>query len=196
MDKYTDILEQDYYYHLYNHAVGNDLLFYKEYNYNYFLDKFYEYLHPYIEFYAYCLLPNHFHFLVRVKDRHGMSDKSSELNLSEAFRRLFITYSKAINKQENRKGALFTRPFKRIKITEEKYLITLVYYIHLNPVHHNITDHFENYKWSSYKAIISDTNTKLNKEVVLDWFEDKNNFIFVHKTKKDFELIKRLIAEE
>lgn len=90
------------YYHIYNRAVGNDLLFYNSENYHYFLRKSGSYLNDCFEFLCYCLLPNHFHFLVRAKqnDNHNLQ-----------LRRLFISYAMAINKVKKRKGSLFIKPY-------------------------------------------------------------------------------------
>ena len=63
-------LEENRYYHIYNHAVGKELLFFKEENYLYFLNKLAAKLSLYFNFYAYCLMPNHFHLVVSVKDFH------------------------------------------------------------------------------------------------------------------------------
>jgi len=67
MNKYTQPLESDKYYHIYNHAVGNDNLFKKEENYYFFLKKYIQHISPIADTFAYCLMPNHFHFAVRVK---------------------------------------------------------------------------------------------------------------------------------
>ena len=56
------------YYHLINRGNNKRNIFYQHRNYAYFLSKYAEYMTPYLETYAYCLLPNHFHLLVAVKD--------------------------------------------------------------------------------------------------------------------------------
>jgi putative transposase len=54
-------------YHVYTHANGNENLFLESKNYSYFLKKYVVYLHPVAETYAYCLMPNHLHLMVRVR---------------------------------------------------------------------------------------------------------------------------------
>lgn len=61
-------LQPDQIYHIYNHANGEELLFREDENYNYFLKRLKHYLHPVVKIYAYCLLPNHFHLLIRVRN--------------------------------------------------------------------------------------------------------------------------------
>lgn len=60
-------LEPGVCYHIYNRAVGNEKLFLSSDHYAYFLDKWQTYITPYFSTYAYCLMPNHFHFLAKAK---------------------------------------------------------------------------------------------------------------------------------
>ena len=62
------MLHPSHFYHLYNHANGSDNLFREERNYYFFLEKVNKYLLSYMDIYSYCLMPNHFHFLIRIKD--------------------------------------------------------------------------------------------------------------------------------
>ena len=61
-------------YHVYNHANGNEKLFLSDENYHYFLKKYYEYVHPIADIFCYCLMPNHFHFLIRIKEERVLKD--------------------------------------------------------------------------------------------------------------------------
>ncbi|MCG2431465.1 hypothetical protein [Aequorivita xiaoshiensis] len=97
---------------------------------------------------------------------------------------MFNAYSKVFNKKNGRVGSLFQRPFKRIKISEEKYLKQLIIYIHLNPENHRIIDNFENYKFSSYNSIISPKPTAIKRTEVIDFFNDIENFILIHRQRK------------
>ncbi|MBN1639484.1 MAG: transposase [Ignavibacteriales bacterium] len=160
-------------YHIYNRANGNEKLFYTEANYLYFLRQYEKYLFELLDTFAFCLLPNHFHFLVDVK----VNDSNL---ISENFRKLFISYSMSINIQEKRKGNLFQRTFKRKIIENENYFYQAVYYIHSNPAHHRIVKDFRKYKYSSYRIFLSDKETKLSKNIVLEWFGGINNFVETH----------------
>ena len=62
-------------YHLYNHANGEESLFREDDNYRYFLHKYVEHISPIAETYAYCLMPNHFHFFVRIVDKEVIMEK-------------------------------------------------------------------------------------------------------------------------
>lgn len=100
-------------YHIYNRGNNGENLFIEERNYRYFLQLYIKHVHPVVDTYAYCLLRNHFHLLVRVKDLSGL--ESPKLP-SQCFSNLFNAYTKSINKAHGRTGALFERPFRAIRM--------------------------------------------------------------------------------
>ena len=71
--------------------------------------------------------------------------------------------------------------FKRKRIKDDKYLVKLVHYIHYNPVEAGLTDNPEEWKYSSYNAILSGRPTLILRNEVIEWFGDKENFIYCHK---------------
>ncbi len=191
MRDYKSTLEPDFYYHIYNRANGSEKLFLNEDNYSYFLQKYNFYISPIAHSFAYCLMPNHFHFVIRIKSFSQTSDvsKTSDvLNPIEAFRRLLMSYTKAFNKQNNRKGSLFTPKFNRIKITSEEYLKNTINYIHQNPVIHGYVKELDEWRYSSYTSLLNDKSTKLNRQDVLYLFNDLNNFVDYHNLKRAEQL--------
>ncbi len=183
-------LYKDKVYHIYNRGNGNEKIFFNEDNYYYFLRQYYKYLSDSLETFAYCLLPNHFHLLVRVKNNQPAI-------VSERFRKFFISYSMSINIQEKRRGNLFQRGFKRKIIDNENYFYSAVYYIHANPVHHNIVGDLRNYKFSSYKILAGNNETRLSRDIVIEWFGGKSNFICFHSDmKRDYFSDNYLIEDE
>ncbi len=188
--KYEKI-EKEAYYHIYNKGNNGEDIFINEINYSYFLSLMKKYIVPVAEIYSYCLLKNHFHFLVKTKN------VKDEKIISKSFSNFFNSYSKSINKKYNRTGSLFTDRFKRIKVTDEEYLRKLIVYINLNPIYHKFVNELREYKHSSFLALISDKKTLLEREKVLILFNDKENFIFhLFKKKLDFdEKLKELIFE-
>jgi len=167
----------DKYYHVYNRAVGKDKLFFSDENYKHFLNRYSYYLNENMKTYAFCLLPNHFHLLVSPKI-------NSPQIIIEQFRKFFISYSMPINIEQKRKGNLFQTNFKRKIIDDESYLLQIVYYIHANPMQHNITTDFIHYPYSSYKKIIGLNSTRLQRTEVLSWFNGNDNFIKYHEERK------------
>ena len=174
------------YYHIFNRGIDSCNLFKDAENYEYFLRLYDQYISPIAETFAWVLMPNHFHILVRIKDENEIStgfENLSGLKLTpphQHFSNLFNAYSKAINKRFLRHGALFERPFKRKLIDNVEYLKQVLLYIHNNPVHHGFTEHAMDYPWSSYLTCISIKPTKLQRESVIGWFDNMANFKYLH----------------
>jgi hypothetical protein len=146
-----------------------------------------KYILPVGYIWSYCLLKNHFYLLIKTKE--DLKDKL----ISQAFSNLFNAYSKAINKAYSRTGSLFKDRFSRIKIHDEVYLKKVILYINSNPVHHGFEGNSEDYKHSSYSALISDQHTLTERDEVIQLFENIENFKFVIKQKQ--ELIEALALE-
>ena len=125
----TEYLQHGKFYHIYNRGINSENIFFETCNYEYFIKLYENHIDPIADTYAWCLMKNHFHFLVRIKDE-------SELSLPRAphqcFSNLFNAYTKAINKRYNRHSSLFQRTFKRKLIDNEVYFKNLVIYIHNN----------------------------------------------------------------
>ncbi|MBK8846405.1 MAG: hypothetical protein IPO27_07635 [Bacteroidetes bacterium] len=177
------------YYHIYNHANGNENLFNSEANYLYFLEKYVEYIHPIADTFAYCSMPNHFHFFVRIKDdivveQQQTSEvlKTSEVFVSQQFSNFFNAYSKAINKERGRMGSLFNHRYKRKQVFTTDYFINLIHYIHLNPIAHGFVKSAHDWKYSSYHSFLTNHPTKINRDEALKWFDDLNNFKALHQS--------------
>ncbi|MEQ8910284.1 MAG: hypothetical protein RIC95_13885 [Vicingaceae bacterium] len=73
------------------------------------------------------------------------------------------------------------KPFKRKRIDDEKYLRKLIHYIHYNPIEAGLTNEMEDWKYSSYSALMSNSKTNVSREEVIGLFESQSNFIFCHK---------------
>lgn len=202
MDIRQQPIEADKFYHIYNRGVNGEIIFKTDRNYLFFLNKIKENLTPVCEVYAYCLLPNHFHFLVRVKSEKELESLVKVSNLDKAdglhspqnifsrqFSRVFNSYSQAFNKENKRHGALIESPFKRKEINSEEYLRRTILYIHRNPQNHNLIDNFREYKYSSYNGTLSNSPTLLQRNEVIELFDDINNFKFSHQKDIDLSLI-------
>jgi len=176
-------LEYGKYYHLYNRGVNSDLLFIEEANYEYFLRLYEVHIAPVAETLAWCLMNNHFHFLVRIKD-YDENTSNNNIPPSKSFSNLFNAYTKGFNIRYNRHGPLFERPFKRKEISNEKYLQNAIIYIHNNPVNHKICEHPIVYPWSSYTSCITPIPIRIERTKVLSYFDDIENFKYVHEQNK------------
>ena len=197
-----EILIPDATYHIYNRANGNEKLFLSNDNYKYFLEKYISYITPIADTFCYCLMPNHFHFLIRIKSEKELmvffkgNNKylegfqnlqgielvdSLEKLISNQFSNFFNSYAKAFNKCHNRKGSLFMHTYKRKRIQDKKYLYKLVHYIHFNPIEAGLCANINEWQYSSYNSIISEKATYIKREEIIEWFADVENFIYAHK---------------
>jgi putative transposase len=199
------------FYHVYNRSVGHEQLFANDDNYTYFLKKWQKYLHPYVDTYAYCLMGNHFHFLMRVKpitddvrlviqaentvasERFCAGEITLNGFLEDQFKRYFSAYSLAYNKQHKRHGALFQERFKRVEIIDDVRLLDALCYIHHNPIHHDYSPSYDGWQYSSYIAYLSDKPTLLVRQKGLALFDgvgtDSKAFEAYHEA---FKIGKRL----
>jgi putative transposase len=199
MDIRNQPIEPERFYHIYNRGINGEVIFNSKRNFDFFLKKVEDYLVPVCEIYSYCLLSNHFHFLVHVKSENELESLVKVRNLDKAerglhapqnifskqFSKLFNSYSQAFNKENGRHGSLIESPFKRKEIKDIDYLRKVVIYIHRNPQSHGIVSDFRDYNYSSYKGIINNSVNFLKKKEVIELFADKENFIFCHNMELD-----------
>jgi len=197
-------LENGKYYHIYNRGNNGIDLFYETENYNHFLRLFEKYIDPIAETFAWCLMKNHFHILVYIKEtneidttklEYSSTDKPKNISASKQFSNLFNAYTLAMNKRYNRTGSLFEKNFKRKVVSSENYFRKLIFYIHNNPVHHRFTEHIVEYPWTSYGTIISTKQTKLQRNRVIECFNDLENFKYFHSINQNLDEIEELIIE-
>ena len=196
-------LEYGNYYHIYNRGINSCDIFFENDNYEHFLHLYDKYISLVADTYAWVLMRNHFHFLVRIKSEsdipfmsqtpEGLGNTSGSIKSeiyaskkykpSNQFSHLFNAYTKAVNKRYQRTGSLFEHPFRRIRISSDQHLKYLVYYIHHNPIHHKFCEHFLDYPWSSYLTILSPKTTKLSRDQVLAWYKNKDLYLKYHSSK-------------
>jgi putative transposase len=226
------ILEKGHLYHIYNQGNNRQWIFFNRDNYLYFLDKVNKLMLPYVDIIAWCLMPNHFHFMVYVKDVElevvdsqgftssealtinvqskgltttndgftpGEAVNTVKASIEETIKPKFRTlndsiglmlrsYTRAINKQEDRSGSLFRNPTKaecitkfdgitpsfynsshgaliNVRIAEKEYPQVCWNYIHNNPVVANLVKKPEDWEFSSYRDYFSLRNGKMiNRE--------------------------------
>lgn len=170
--------EEGQYYHIYNRTNGNDLLFLQEGNYIFFLNKWKEYISPYFNTYAYCLMSNHFHFVLSVRQIDNDFKEKAVLEgqisinvfLEDQFKRFFNCYAAAFNKQQNRHGSLFQKRFKRVLIYSNEVLRDKICYVHHNPIHHDMSPYYETWRYSSYMAYTTKRQTTIDRHKGLSLF--------------------------
>ncbi|MBL6965124.1 MAG: hypothetical protein ISR60_01105 [Anaerolineales bacterium] len=183
------------YYHIYNRGNNRENLFIEKRNYAYFLRLYARHILPVAETFAYCLLPNHFHFLIRTRTEEeqleyleikqiGSVLKTEPIfkakKPSRAFNNFFIAYARGFNNATDRTGVLFETPFRRKIITSDAYFYRLLAYIHMNPQKHGFVDDFRDWPWSSYRSLLSEKETRLERESVFEWLGGRDSFEAFH----------------
>jgi putative transposase len=182
-------------YHIYNQGNNRQPIFFSRENYLYFLKKMKEYLLPYVDILAWCLMPNHFHWMVYVREAdavitdgvtpsHPVSN-ARKRTLNESIGIMLRSYTRAINKQETRNGALFREATKAVCVTktdgitpsfyrtsinvhriEEEYPQQCFNYIHNNPVSVGLVESATAWEFSSAEDYYGNRGGKLiNKNV-------------------------------
>lgn len=115
-------------YHIYNQGNNRQRIFFKEANYRYFIRKMKTHLLPYGDLLAYCLMPNHFHWLLHARPEACMRmEKTGQQRLVRSIGTLLSSYSQGINKQNNTSGSLFRAKTKSKDGDIESKLITFLH---------------------------------------------------------------------
>lgn len=173
-------------YHVYNRGVENRRIFEEAEDYKKFLYYLKIYLTPVdllrkenpllranlvsgnlseqIDLLAFCLMPNHFHLLIKQKTKDGVT---------KLMRQLATAYSMYFNKKYERIGPLFQGIFKACRIPNSEYLLHLSKYIHQNPQERGVS--LSDFPWSSYGAYIKQNSDPWVKpEEILQYFKKEN----------------------
>lgn len=151
--------------------------------------------HPHIiEILAYCLMPNHFHLLVKQQQEDGVREAVS--NIANG-------YAKYFNTKRRRVGPLFQGPFKAVRIETDEQLVHVSRYIHINPVVSGVIPEKDllNFPWSSLSSYVGKVRFPwIEDEPVLSHFRQRQQYReFVTDQisyGRDLEKIKHLILEE
>ena len=151
------------YYHVYNRRPDGELLFFNPGNYIHCLrlvKRYYKKCN--VSIIAYCLMPNHYHFLLR---------QETDQSLSKFINTAFNAYVQAVNRQQQRKGTLFEGRFKSVHVDRDAYLMHVCRYIHLNPVEAKLVDHPSKWAYSNYLEWINQRKgTLIDEQFIRDYF--------------------------
>lgn len=183
MSRNIPYFAENNYYHVYNRGANRNQIFFDNGNYIFLLKRLKKYCFKYsIQVIAYCLMPNHYHLLVRQERHH---------KVGLFIQHTFNSYTKAINKRLKRSGTLFEGPYRAIHVDDEAYLIHLCRYIHRNPIDANLVKELENWRYSNYLEWIGERNGNLyDPKFVLDFFskpESYSSFVNNYKPKKKID---------
>ncbi len=162
--------EEGGYYHIFNRGVNKNKIFFCPENYEYLLKRIKRtYKKHKITMIAFCLMPNHYHFLLR---------QDSGKSISDWLKMLFSGYVQAVNIQQNRTGNLFGGKPKKRLIDKEEYLQHLIYYIHFNPVKAGLVSATDKWKFSNYLECIGKrANFPFDELLINDLFGSKKEYM-------------------
>jgi len=183
------IYTPDEYYHIYNRGVNRQAIFFVDHNWTFLLRRLRKHFLPdLVEIIAYCLMPNHYHLMVLVK-----SDDFSH----KVMQPFGTSYTKAINKEQGRVGALFQGRFKGKHIAKDNYLLHLSRYIHRNPVEAGLVSKLMDWEFSSYRDYIGQrTGTLPKPSIILEQFTSVEDYAaFVENGTGDYNSISDLLLE-
>ena len=199
---------------MYNRANGFEKIFLSKENYRFFLRRYEKYIAPMVHTHSFCLMPNHFHLLIEVKTEEeivafaraeklrraqsralplpkfgtleevGAEVVDVEKFISKQFANFFSSYTQSFNKQRNRMGSLFMKNFKRKRIDNDRYLRTVVAYIHQNPLAANMICNLNEWEFSSFLAYAQTENYDCNQQFIIDKFGGKESFLEYHGESK------------
>ena len=183
------LLEPGKYYHVYNRAKNGYPLFEDEAAYRFFLKLYISHVCPIAETYAYCLLSDHLHFLVRIRE-------DAEGSLYKPFAMLFNGYAKGCNRHGDPEGKIFMFKLRRKEVRSAPSFLEMIRYINQNPWRHGVTEHPASYRFSSFRATLTTFPTMIAKEKVQECFGSRENLAANLLTKVDEKYIRTLILEE
>lgn len=204
----------DHIYHIYNRGSEKRVVFEDKYHYRRFLktmayyqlkgpkpkfSHFFKYqafktarAQRLVDILAYCLMPNHFHLLIKQKEEGG---------ITEMMTKLILSYTKYFNTKHNRVGALFQGQFKAVLIESDEQLIHISRYIHLNPIVSLLVKDLDTFNYSSYGEYIKANNPGIcSKDEILGFFKSSQDYARFVEDQIEYgqtlERIKHQIIEE
>lgn len=182
----------DNYYHIYNRGSEKRIIFQDQRDYRKFLDRSKENAEKYaINILCFCLMPNHFHFLLK---------QTTDMLITRFMNSLQLSYAKYFNTKYTRVGPLFQGRFKAKLIDSESYLLQLSAYIHRNPVH-IVQQKLQDYPYSSYKEYLRPRRNTLSKPSMIKSFFSKEHphlsyQSFVETFSPNYEEIAAILLDE
>ena len=186
-------------YHIYNRGNNKQPIFFNRNNYLYFLRKVRKSFLPYSDILSYCLMPNHFHFLVKIKEllspptfkqtdikesiaiNGSIITQTARHPLTTAIGLLLSSYSQAINKQNGTTGSLFQQKTKAKHLDHPELIHTVFHYIHQNPLACGLINKIEDWEFSSFPDYAGFRNgTLCNQQLVFELLPFLNESFYVH----------------
>lgn len=191
------------YYHILFRSIDGIPLFKTEKERMFFLEKWKRFTDPVFETWAYSLLDNHTHFIIKVKQQAEVIQTLSALTedtktkaireflekkegsmigpiIERQINSFMVSYTNTYNNIIERKGGLFQQPFRRSIIASDAHLQQSIVYVHANVQKHGLQNDFKLHPYNSYHTILEGNSTLINTEAVRDYFGGIDEFISIH----------------
>jgi putative transposase len=203
--------QEDGIYHVYNRGISKKEIFLDSEDYNIFLYYLSAYLlspekllgkypktparvylkslYQELELLSYCLMPNHFHLLIKTKAKNG---------ISKLMQQLTNAYTHYFNNKYHNSGSIFQGRYKAVTIVTDEQLVQVARYIHLNPTTAFLVNHPKEYEWSSYTEYLK-TPLICHLEILNAFSPTPKEFESFHTDQIDYsrnlKLIQKLTLE-
>ena len=186
-------LEEGKIYHIYNRGINGCALFTKEAHYERFLQSYQKHCSPAFDMYAYALMGNHFHLLVKVKDSlptvddlyphlpQGTPKGQKSIKAHKQLGHCLNAYAQYFNRSTQRTGNLFESSFKRKEVLNNAYFTQTIVYIHHNPIKHGFANDLLDYPYTSYQAIQTQQQGFIDIPAVFKRFGGLSGFLQSHQ---------------
>ena len=153
-------------YHVYNQGNNQQRIFFERNDFLRFLEKAKAIIKPNCDLLAYCLMSNHFHFLIQTNEKSLENVRIGNIDLikiTNSFRLLLSEFAKEINVKYHRSGSLFRQKtkFKLVDNGDPMYLKNLIKYVFYNPLEAKLVSHLNNWEYSSYIDMVGKRKGKL-----------------------------------
>jgi len=173
--------EPGYYYHAYNRGNNKQTIFYEESDYLSVIGLFQKNTPRFeITLIAYCLMPNHYHLLLR---------QEGDTPISRFMQSTFQSYSQSFNNRYNRTGRLYDNPNPPKHVDDTAYLFQVCRYIHRNPLDAHLVNDLADWPYSNYPEYIDQRDgTLVPRDLVAEWFGSPEEYRkFVESGDEDYD---------
>jgi len=208
--KLKAIFYPEEYYHIVCKSIDGLLLFDDGQDYEVYNERFKKFTGDFFDVWCFCLIPNHSHHIIKIKSVSSVSlfieaislgdktmamkdfttDVSNELLFNKMIERqmnsFLVSYANYVNNKYYRKGGIFQKPFKRIKIEGDGHLQQAIIYVHANAQKHKMIADYKQYNHSSYASVIKKNEYFVDAKSVVDFFGGLNKFIDLHELQVDY----------
>jgi hypothetical protein len=196
------------FYHIVCKSIDGIKLFREDMDYHVFLQRFQQFTAPLFDVWSYCLLTNHTHHIVKIKSslaivenikkmedktqamKSFLSDQNNEQFFDAMIERqmnsFLVSVANYTNNKYNRKGGLFQKPFRRIKIADDIHLQQAIIYVHANAQKHNLVKDFKEHAYNSYSATVNNNPAFIDTKNLVEFFGGMQKFKSIHKSQVDY----------